>query len=381
MSRPRPSVAFLMRHVHHYREGFYAGLDQELGRRGIDFDLIHGQPSPGEASKNDSLHPEWALLRKNRILQVGPVELIYQPVFRESSTYDLVLVEQASRLVVNYALQLQHLLHRGPAIGLVGHGANIAASPNIWGERFKSSTLRRSDWFFGYTEGTRERLISAGYPSDRITIFQNTLDTTSLRDQLDTVGTGDVAEFRQRMGLKHRHLVLTLGSLYPDKRPELVSLTSAEVTETRSDVDFLIVGSGPSEETIRAAASRDSHVHIAGPLFGRDKAVALAAADLLLVPGVAGLIVLDSFVAGLPIVTSSNEHHPPEVDYLVPGTNCSILPGGDPAAFAVEIRRLLDDPAERDRLGANAVESGRPLTVDNMVQLFADGVENALGSR
>ena len=380
MSRSRPSVAFLMRHVHHYREGFYFGLKEELGRRGIDFDLIHGEPSPGEESKNDSVEPDWALSRNNRVLRLGPVELIYQPVLREASTYDLVLVEQASRLVVNYAFHLKHLLRRGPLLGLVGHGANIAARPNVWGERFKRFTLQRSDWFFGYTSGTRDRLVAAGYPSDRITVFENTLDTTALAADLHAVTAADVQAFRHELGVHGQHLVLTIGSLYPDKRPDLILPISAKVSAMRDDVDFLVVGSGPSADETASAASEDAHVHVVGPLFGRQKAIALAAADLLLVPGVAGLIVLDSFVAGVPIVTATNDHHPPEVDYLEPSINCSFVSASEASLFADEILRLLADPTERQHLAANAIRSGQPLTVDNMVRRFADGVEAALAA-
>lgn len=381
MAVERARVAFFMRHAHHYRDSFYWGLKNELAARGIDFELIHGDPSPREASKGDAVNPEWALRRPNRIVTLAGRDLIYQPVFRESSDYDLILIEQASRLLVNYGLHARRWLGRGPGIGLVGHGANLAHGSSALGEGLKRFVLDKSDWFFAYTEGTKERLTAAGYPPDRVTVFENTIDTAGLRAELASISPSEITEFRTSLGAAGSHLVLTLGSLYPDKRPDLIGPTCDLLADRRDGVHFVVVGSGPSAAATEIASHTNVRMHVLPAKFGREKAIALRSADLLFVPGVAGLIVLDSFIAGVPIVTGPNAHHPPEVDYLRTGANCSIVERSDSASFAEEISRLLDDDDERSRLSAGALESGAPLTVENMVNRFCDGIEAALAVR
>ena len=376
---PRPSVAFVVRYVNHYREPFYRGLRHALDQRGVDFELIHGAPSNSEAARRDSVTPPWTTVAENRVFTIGSREFVHQPVLGLVATRDLVIVEQASRLLLNYRLLARRLLRGGPAIALIGHGENRASSPSRFGEFVKRRLTGRIDWFFAYTDGSRDRLEAAGFDSDRITVFNNTLDIGDLRADVDSVTDEEVANFRAVHGLGMSALVLVLGSLYDDKRPDLAIAAGAELVARGHDVKVLLIGSGSLTGFVRAAAARNPWLRSIDAAFGRDKAIALRTADILLIPGVAGLVILDGFAAGLPLVTVANPHHPPEIDYVVNGKNGLVAESEDDLVDA--IASVLTNADLRQVLGEGGRQTGIGLTIEAMIDRFADGVIEALGHR
>ena len=93
---------------------------------------------------------------------------------------DMVIVEQASRLLLNYAL----LLGRepgGPRVAFWGQGRNVLphrASPA--GEAVKRVVSRRVDWWFAYNERSVDVVRELGFAPYRITCVQNAIDTRTL---------------------------------------------------------------------------------------------------------------------------------------------------------------------------------------------------------
>jgi glycosyltransferase involved in cell wall biosynthesis len=60
---------------------------------------------------------------------------------------------------------------------------------------------------------------------------------------------------------------------------------------------------------------------------------------------------LEAMAMGKPVVVTATEG---QRDIVEDGETGILVPPGDPAALRHAISRLLDDPAERDRLGRNA---------------------------
>ena len=91
-----------------------------------------------------------------------------------------------------------------------------------------------------------------------------------------------------------------------------------------------------------------------GPVFGDETAAdLLRQSTLLLMPGLVGLAVVDSFATGCPLVTVDLPFHSPEIEYLENGVNGVCLPAGTtPTAYAEAVVELLGDPrATRDPAG------------------------------
>jgi glycosyltransferase involved in cell wall biosynthesis len=100
-------------------------------------------------------------------------------------------------------------------------------------------------------------------------------------------------------------------------------------------------------------------------------------ADVVFNPGAVGLHVLDSFCAGVPMVTTGEARHGPEIAYLKHDVN-GLIVAGDASRYADAVIGLLQDPAMMARLRSAALADAQRYTLDNMVERFADGIERCL---
>jgi glycosyltransferase involved in cell wall biosynthesis len=374
------SVLIAYRGLPQYRVQFYESLRARLAEDEIDLRLIYGQGSPRDADRNDAAQIDWGVQRRNRVLTARGRELIWQPCLREATRADLVIVEQASRLLVNYVLlALQSV--GATQVGFWGHGANLQASPaDALSEWIKRKVSRFPHWWFAYTEGTRDRVVCLGFPPERVTVVQNAQDTERLSSVLATITAEDIARFRLEHDLGEGPIGLFLGSLWREKRMEFLIQASSRIAEARPDFRLVIAGDGAERAQVIAASRAHTWVEYLGrvnDLF--ERARILAAADVLLIPGAAGLVVLDGFAAGVPLVTTNAADHGPEIEYVINGVNGVIVDDpNDPAAYARAVLDLITHPETRDRLVCGCNEAREKYTLTEMVDRFANGVKAAL---
>jgi glycosyltransferase involved in cell wall biosynthesis len=111
-----------------------------------------------------------------------------------------------------------------------------------------------------------------------------------------------------------------------------------------------------------------------GPRAGREKAELLAAADVILNPGLVGLGILDGFTAGLPMVTTDCGVHSPEISYLQHGIN-GLMTQPESKSFARAVIDILSDETLAATLKAGADQSAEDYNMSAMVARFCDGVQ------
>jgi glycosyltransferase involved in cell wall biosynthesis len=123
------------------------------------------------------------------------------------------------------------------------------------------------------------------------------------------------------------------------------------------DLDWrcTFAGAGSLEEIADAG-----RIRVLGPLAGEALDAAYADADVLVLPSRAetyGMVVTEALARGLPVIGTRVAGVPEALgvtaDGVVPGV---LVPPGDPAALAAEIRDWLTDPALRARRRAAARE-------------------------
>ena len=112
-------IAIISKTVPIYRRDFYNGLRRVLSENNIELILLYGQPSRRDAQKNDTIDIEWAVKVPSKIWEFGHTELYWQPVLSHLKDVDLVIVEQASKLLVNYVLLITVLV-KNPQTGFLG---------------------------------------------------------------------------------------------------------------------------------------------------------------------------------------------------------------------------------------------------------------------
>lgn len=89
------------------------------------------------------------------------------------------------------------------------------------------------------------------------------------------------------------------------------------------------------------------------------------------------LPILEAMAAGCPVITTDSHGNR---DFCVDGENCVIVPQDDDAALAAVITRLLDDPAERERLSqaglATAAAYRWPVVLDEVARFYDAVAQN-----
>src|SRR5712691_1936603 len=375
----RPSVLIAYKSLPRYRVDFFSGLRDRLAADGVDLVLTYGQPTSAERLKHDTAELEWAIKLRNRAVPIGGREVIWQPCLRQAGRADLVIVEQASRLLVNYALLLMQQLGR-TKVAFWGHGANLQRHRAHGGaERLKRLVSRFPHWWFAYSDDTKARVAQLGFPESRITVVQNAIDTRKLAAGRKSNGAVELAEFRERHALGDGPVGVFVGGLYAEKRLRFLFEACDRVVERVPDFRLVVIGDGPDATVVRDTCASRPWARALGPQFGREKVLALSSARTLLMPGLVGLAVLDSFGLDAPLVTTAVDGHGPEIAYLEDGVNGLIVDSfHDAGAYAHAIVELLTDDRLHARLVAGCREAASRYTIEAMIERFAQGVHRAL---
>jgi L-malate glycosyltransferase len=373
-------VAIVQQAVFHYRQRFFELLRERLQAAGVELILIHSNEPAADDVWESVIELPWSYRVPSRRFRIGRRELVWQQCLKLLRGCDIVIVEQGSRHLLNYVLLADQLLGRRK-VALWGHGRNFKLDEaSRLGEALKARWSRSVHWWFAYNETAALIVAGLGFPEDRITVVNNAIDTRGLKDAVAAVSSDDVARVRRELGLSGAHVGLYLGGLAPAKGLDDLFAAAELVRAEVPDFELAVAGAGPEEPMVRAFAATRPWVHAVGTRRGQEKARLLAAAQLLLIPAAAGLVVLDSFAAGVPIVVGAARNHGPEVAYVEHGTNGWIVEDGDdPRRYGLAVAMLLRDEARRAELRAGCLRAAEHYTVEEMVDRFVAGIASARG--
>ncbi len=166
-----------------------------------------------------------------------------------------------------------------------------------------------------------------------------------------------------------RTVIVALARLTETKRLDLAMDAVGRLVESRPDLLFVIIGSGPDEAALRAQATRFSdHVRLLGhrndaPSWLRRANLFVSASDFEGHPNA----VLEAAAAGVPMVLSDIPMHRDAAG----AEGARFVPLGDVEGFAAAIAGLLDDADERRRRVAAATQTIAPLSIDRAADLYA----------
>lgn len=360
-----------------YRLPFHEGVRSYLASFGIAYDVIFGQPGTDEALKGDLASLAWGKQVANRHLRIG----LWQPILRDAWASDLIVIGQENRLLANYIVQGTRRFMR-PKIALWGHGRNFQSdlSPSLM-ERWKRFWATQCDWWFAYTETSRRVLESYGFPSERITVFHNSIDTSEIRRLIAQIDNQRLDSLRVQLGANSPNIAVYIGGIYRQKRAEFLIEAAKEIRRRVSDFVLIIVGDGVDRNLVETASAQHPWIRYLGPLFGVEKAEILRLGRVFTMPGLVGLAVLDCAAAGLPIVTTAYPYHSPEIAYLEAGRNGLIVSDWlNPSAYADAVVSVLRDDELHASLALGACEIGAEFTIERMVHCFSHGILAALNA-
>ena len=218
-------------------------------------------------------------------------------------------------------------------------------------------TDRRADAIVVNCEALRGHMIvEEGAPAAKVHVCHNGLDAA--RFPMRTAGNGQV------MGV--------VCALRPEKGLPVLLRAFAEVARTRPQAHLLVVGSGPEHESLRRLATE----------FGIDRqcewqpatadvAPWLQRMDIFVLPSESEAFsnsLLEAMASRCAVVASAVGGN---IEMLDQGHFGMLFPRGDAPALAQQLARLLDHPAERERLAGMAAARVRELySIDRAADTF-----------
>lgn len=191
--------------------------------------------------------------------------------------------------------------------------------------------------------------------SSKITVVHNGIDVDRFaRSAAAPAGGGDVPV-----------LVGTVGHLAPIKGQDVFLRAAALISAHRRDVSFVVIGEDKSPQ-MGHRKSLESLVAELGlresvTMQGWQDDIPSVLSSLTLFVSAArsepfGLSIVEAMAAGLPVVAAASEG---ALEIIEEGVSGKLVPVDNPESLAEAINALLDDPAERSRLGRNAMLAAR----------------------
>jgi glycosyltransferase involved in cell wall biosynthesis/peptidoglycan/xylan/chitin deacetylase (PgdA/CDA1 family) len=370
-------VLIIEAQIKRYRKPFYDRLNSALGKEGVDLKVVYSAPGPLEVQKHDNCELPRAYGAKVKGFWLGQRRLLLQLAFREIASADFVIVDQANRFLLNHLL-LPLSLFKIKRVAFWGLGENLQADRSPFSEWYKERTLDWVHWWFAYTEGTARYLEQHGVSAAKITTVQNSVDTRRIQKFVKNLSSNAKTALRAKLGIApYAPVGIFVGMLHKVKSIPFLIRATAKIRESIPEFQLIVVGGGPDEDELKRSAAKQPWVHFVGPQFGDRKSQLLAIADVFLLPGRAGLAVLDGFAAGLPLIATQLPIHGPEMEYLEEGRN-GLITAPYPEAYAQAVAKLLSNPRELQLLREGAAISAEKYSIEAMVERFKQGILECL---
>ena len=221
---------------------------------------------------------------------------------------------------------IRHGCYRGSVAGSAAVVAmqQVARCGKIWD--------RPGRRLIALTDFARDKFVGSGLPEERIVVKPNFIDMGE-----------PVASSDERAG------ILFVGRLSREKGLD----TLVDAARLLPHVAFTVIGSGPDEGRLRAAAP--GNMTFTGAVPNGAARAAMARASALVMPSIwyegFPMTVLEAFAAGTPVIAARIGALP---EIVAEGVGLLFTPG-DPSSLAAAIAQLLSDPSAMARMG----EAGR----------------------
>ena len=171
---------------------------------------------------------------------------------------------------------------------------------------------------------------------------------------------------RQGLGLTTEPVVIWVGGFYPWHDLDLLLESFAQILRRHPDAKLVLVGDGQTRSSVASTVTKNGLQHaviMTGAVAHNKVAEMLSIADVAVVPsapvtvsrgGTGTPLKLFEYMAAAKAIVATAVNQAREV--ILDGHNGLLVEAGDVNGFAEAMLTLLNDPAERTRLGQNARE-------------------------
>jgi FkbM family methyltransferase len=225
-----------------------------------------------------------------------------------------------------------------------------------WKERAKDVLFRSADAAKVPGPDGRAYASRYGFPDDRIFAVRQSINVEQYAAPLPSQ---DRARVRERMGVGGC-VFLYVGRLWKGKGLFTLLEAFRQVRRVNPAASLLLVGAGPDEAALRAAAGDLDGIHFHPFVQAAELTAYYGASDVFVFPTLGdphGQVIEEAHAAGLPIIASDAAGDIRR--RVVDGQTGFVVPSGDRAALARRMIELAADPDLRKSMGTCGAERAK----------------------
>lgn len=229
-----------------------------------------------------------------------------------------------------------------------------------------------------YSSFSRDCLMQLGVPEVKAFVATNVGDVRKFIKMSDSL-PDTPAQARESVGLPEKFTAVYVGTLDENKHPEML-LDLAGVLD-KDQYNFVLLGTGPMLEPLRARATREglSNVFLPGRVAD-GLALYYRSADALLIPGRGGIVISEAMAFGVPVVV--HEADGTEYDLVQHQVTGVRLQRAGLEDFSQSLKFLQGDPELCARMGKASRELCETrYTTENMVKQTLSAARFARNAR
>jgi glycosyltransferase involved in cell wall biosynthesis len=226
----------------------------------------------------------------------------------------------------------------------------LTGDDNIEGLTWKYTLwyYNQMDCIYVPSQSTGNELIEKGVAAEKIQVFPRGIDIDRFHPENRRVGDIE-RRYRLSKGLK----LLYVGRVSKEKNLQLLGEAFHALTQTRPDVQLVVVGDGPYTAEFQKMM-QGTPTTFTGYLEGEELATLYASCDLFVFPSTTdtfGNVVLEAQAAGIPVIVTDMGG---PWENLIPGETGLVVKGDDGAALLAAIDALVADSERLARMGRAA---------------------------
>lgn len=371
-------VTIYQRILPHYRVPFFERLYEILLSQGVELTVIYGKEKMGTVPKTIYVNAPWAVCNQVKYIKFLGAELVIQYIRLSGFKMgNIIIIEQANRLLINYLFYFLRAI-KVIKLGVWGHGKNFQSlNQRGFKERFKKLYSTFSDWWFCYTEGGKRILIDLNFPTNKITVVNNSIDVNNLITQKERLTTNELTQLKVELNITGDNVGVYCGGMYSEKNISFLLDSCKLIRHSVANFEIIFIGNGPDEMLVSNFCANNEWAHYVGAISGVDRVKYFSISKVMLMPGLVGLAVLDSFALQVPMVTTNIPIHSPEAEYLLSGVN-GLITEPTLADYTQSIIHLLKKPEQLELLRKGCRECIELYSIEAMAQNYADGIAGML---
>lgn len=359
-------------YVPQYRVELFDALYTSLSTIGVELNVLAPPPTGEMAHRADqSVGHHWQITAADRSIHLFGKSLSRTVHSRQLAAFDGVIVGLSGTSLDAHLSLLSKLRSSSgsPRVGLWGHVGSYVKEGHWADLLVERIQMKLSDHIFAYTRTGAELAINRGVSESRVTALSNTVSTTGMLLELATLNSTTVDQFRTQHALKSNKTFAYVGGLDSAKRIDLLRDALQIIWNEDREVKVLIGGTGRDEYLLDDAVSRGQAIKL-GRVGDQEKALIARCVKAMVIPGRIGLVAVEALALGTPIISTRNQHHAPEIEYLQEGQSLHFA-NSEPDDLAALMLNF-------DGIGPLDPSSWKYPTLDAMVYNFSNGIDRML---